>query len=55
MSIWIVDDEINLANGLKKAFEKQGFETRTALNIAELQKLLASEIPTVIFFGSMSA
>ena len=49
MSIWIVDDEINLANGLKKAFEKQGFETRTALNIAELQKLLASEIPTVIF------
>ncbi len=49
MSIWIVDDEINLANGLKKAFEKQGFETRTALNLAELQKLLANEIPTLIF------
>ena len=42
MSIWIVDDEVNLANGLKKAFERQGYNTKTASTIAELQTLLAS-------------
>ena len=49
MSIWIVDDEVNLANGLKKAFERQGYNTKTASTIAELQTLLASEIPSLVF------
>ena len=48
MNIWIVDDEVNLANGLKKAFEKQGFGARAVSTIAELQNLLASEIPALI-------
>jgi len=49
MNIWIVDDEINLANGLKKAFEKNGFNARTAGSISELNQLLAAEVPAVIF------
>ena len=49
MNIWIVDDEINLAKGLKKAFEKNGFNAKTADSISELNQLLATEIPAVIF------
>ncbi len=49
MNIWIVDDEVNLANGLKKAFEKMGFSAKTAATISELQHLLAVEIPALIF------
>jgi DNA-binding NtrC family response regulator len=49
MNIWIVDDEVNLAGGLKKAFEKQGFAVKTAGSISELQHLLASEMPDLVF------
>ena len=49
MNIWIADDEVNLANGLKKGFERQGFSVKTAGSISELQQLLASEIPALIF------
>ena len=49
MNIWIVDDEVNLANGLKKAFEKSGFSAKAVKSINELHHLLAAEIPAVIF------
>ena len=49
MNIWIVDDEVNLANGLKKAFEKSGFSAKAVKSINELHLLLAAEIPAVIF------
>ena len=41
MSIWIVDDEVNLANGLKKAFEKKGYSAKCISAIRELQEALA--------------
>ena len=34
MSVWIVDDETNLANGLKRAFERKG----TASNASEASR-----------------
>lgn len=49
MNIWIADDETNLANGLKTAFEKQGYSVRTAESLAALHQLLSVEIPTLIF------
>ena len=48
MNIWIVDDETNLAAGLRRAFEKEGYAVKTAENIAALHKLLAAEIPTLV-------
>ena len=48
MNIWIVDDEINLANGLKRAFEKSGYSAKTAKTLSELNQLLGAEIPAVI-------
>jgi len=35
MNIWIVDDEVNLANGLKRAFEKSGYGAKTVKTISE--------------------
>ena len=49
MSIWIVDDEVNLANGLKKAFEKKGYSAKCISAIRELQEALNAEIPSLIF------
>jgi len=49
MNIWIVDDEANLAGGLKRAFEKQGFAVKTAGSISALHNLLASEMPDLVF------
>ncbi|MDD4159808.1 MAG: sigma-54 dependent transcriptional regulator [Synergistaceae bacterium] len=49
MNIWVVDDEVNLANGLKKAFEKNGYGVKTAKTISELHQLLSAEIPALIF------
>lgn len=49
MSIWIVDDETNLANGLKRAFEKEGHSARTLSSIKELQEALGSDIPSLVF------
>lgn len=49
MNIWIVDDEVNLANGLKRAFEKSGYSAKTVKTISELQQLLGAEIPSLIF------
>ena len=45
MSIWIVDDETNLAGGLKKAFEKKGYSVKCIPTIHELQEALNTEIP----------
>ena len=45
MNIWIVDDEVNLANGLKRAFEKSGYSAKTVKTISELHQLLGAEIP----------
>ncbi len=49
MNIWIVDDEVNLANGLKRAFEKGGYSAKAVKTISELQQLLGVEIPSLIF------
>lgn len=49
MNLWIIDDEINLANGLKKAFERKNFTVRTAGTIAGLDKLMSEEVPSLIF------
>gem|GEM_PF-5041011 len=49
MNIWIVDDEVNLANGLKRAFEKSGYSAKTVKTISELHQLLGAEIPALIF------
>jgi len=49
MNIWIVDDEVNLAGGLKKAFEKQGFTVKAAGSISGLHNLLATEMPDLVF------
>jgi DNA-binding NtrC family response regulator len=49
MNIWIVDDEVNLANGLKRAFEKGGYNAKAVKTISELQQLLGVEIPSLIF------
>ena len=49
MNIWIVDDEVNLANGLKRAFEKGGYSAKAVKTISELQQLLGAEIPSLIF------
>ncbi len=49
MSIWIVDDEVNLANGLKKAFEKKGYRAKCISSIHELQESLNAEIPSLVF------
>ncbi|MEG2185112.1 MAG: sigma-54 dependent transcriptional regulator [Cloacibacillus sp.] len=50
MSIWIVDDEINLANGLKRAFEKNGHSAQCFYTLHELQEALAVGIPSLLFF-----
>lgn len=49
MSIWIVDDEENLASGLKRAFEKKGYPVRCIPTINALQEALNSEIPSLVF------
>ncbi|MGE4446266.1 MAG: sigma-54-dependent transcriptional regulator [Synergistaceae bacterium] len=49
MNVWIVDDEVNLANGLKRAFEKSGYSAKAVKTISELQQLLGAEIPSLIF------
>lgn len=49
MSIWIVDDEINLANGLKRAFEKNGHSAQCFYTLHELQEALAVGIPSLVF------
>lgn len=49
LNIWIVDDETNLANGLKKAFERMGFNAHVLGTIADLSRMLATEIPSLIF------
>ena len=49
MSIWIVDDEVNLANGLKRAFEKNGYSTKVIPDLNALHETLLREIPSVVF------
>lgn len=49
MSIWIVDDEENLAAGLKRAFEKRGYTARCIPTLGELQEALNAEIPSLVF------
>jgi ActR/RegA family two-component response regulator len=46
------DDEINLANGLKRAFEKSGYSAKTAKTLSELNQLLGAEIPRLYFWTS---
>lgn len=49
MSVWIVDDEINLANGLKRAFERRGYSAKCLASLRELQEELNTSIPSLIF------
>ena len=49
MGIWIVDDEVNLANGLKRAFEKRGHSVKCVMTIRELQEELDVDIPSLVF------
>ena len=49
MSVWIVDDETNLANGLKRAFERKGHSVECLGSVAELYDALNSSIPSLIF------
>ena len=42
MSVWIVDDETNLANGLKRAFERKGHSVECLGSVAELYDALNS-------------
>ena len=43
MSVWIVDDETNLANGLKRAFERKGHSVECLGSVAELYDALLRE------------
>ncbi len=49
MSIWIVDDEANIANGLKRAFERRGHSVECMNDIKGLYEALNSSIPSLIF------
>lgn len=47
--LWIVEDEVNLARGLKRGFAEKGFEVETCGSLAELGGLLAESEPEVVF------
>ncbi len=49
MSVWIVDDEINIANGLKRAFERRGHSVECMSCVKELYDALDASIPSLIF------
>lgn len=49
MSVWIVDDETNLANGLKRAFERNGHSVECLSSVGELCEALGGSIPSLIF------
>ena len=49
MSVWIVDDETNLANGLKRAFERRGHSVECMASVGELYDALNCSIPSLIF------
>ena len=49
MSIWIVDDETNLANGLKRAFERKGHSVECMASVGELYEALNASIPSLVF------
>lgn len=49
MSIWIVDDETNLANGLKRAFERKGYDVECFSGVRELYDALNVSIPSLVF------
>ena len=49
MSVWIVDDETNMANGLKRAFERKGHSVECLGSVAELYEALNASIPSLVF------
>lgn len=49
MSVWIVDDETNLANGLKRAFERSGYAAESLSSLKELREAMGSAIPSLVF------
>ena len=49
MKIWIVEDEKALAQGLKIAFTRSGYETETTASLAGLNTLLVESRPEIVF------
>ncbi|HPQ36666.1 MAG TPA: response regulator, partial [Synergistaceae bacterium] len=49
MNIWIVEDEISLAQGLRMAFEKEEHDVRVASSLGDLRELLEKHTPQVVF------
>lgn len=49
MKVWIVEDEKALAQGLKIAFKRAGYETETASGLAGLHSLMAESAPEIVF------
>lgn len=49
MSVWIVDDETNLASGLKRAFERRGYSVECMSTIKELYETMGSSVPLLVF------
>jgi DNA-binding NtrC family response regulator len=46
--LWIVEDETGLSQGLKIAFEKNGYAVSLAPSLGELKELLASGTPEIV-------
>ncbi|MDD4836104.1 MAG: sigma-54 dependent transcriptional regulator [Dethiosulfovibrio sp.] len=49
MNVWIIEDERPLAEGLKVAFKRKGYDVETAPGLAGLKDLLESGSPEIIF------
>ena len=48
MNLWIVDDEPRLSQGLKQAFEAEGYEVRLCSRLEELRRHLGQEAPDLV-------
>ncbi len=49
MKIWIIDDETALAEGLKVAFLRKGYDAETAPGLGGLRSLLDEGTPEIVF------
>jgi two-component system response regulator PilR (NtrC family) len=49
MKVWIIEDERALAQGLKTAFERKGYESRTASGLKGLNSMMDQESPEIVF------
>lgn len=52
-TIWVVDDEVNIRELIRRYLEKESYKIKTFANAEELENALVSEVPDMFILDIM--